>query len=125
MEQSVPSQGRIETFQKTSDNLGNLRIHETNVGSTQRGYSQSSPVHPVPYHLPRKSLSTLPDSGTIRLTEFTSKKEGDCNVKITGVTHELHPDIKSSSILISASSFLCHDYILVSFIIPARVFYLL
>ena len=38
------------------------------------------------------------------------------------VTYELHPDIKSSSIPTSASSFPCHDYILVSFIIAARVF---
>ena len=103
-ENRVPSQGRTETPQKTSDSLGNLRVDETNVDSTQRGYSQTSSVHPVPYHLPRESVSTLLDSGTIRSTEFASKKEGDCNVKVTGVTYKPHPDIKSS-ITTSASSY--------------------
>ena len=106
MRQSVPSQGRTETPQKTSDSLGNLRVDETNVDSTQRGYSQTSSVHPVPYHLPRESVSTLLDSETIRSTEFASKKAGDddCTVKVTGVTYELHPDIKSL-IPTSASSY--------------------
>ena len=51
MQQSVPSQS-----------LGNLRIDETNVDSTQGGYSQTSFVHPVPYHLPRKSVLALLNS---------------------------------------------------------------
>ena len=40
------------------------------------------------------------------------------------VTYESHPDIKASSIPISASPFPCYDYVLVSFIIEARVFIL-
>ena len=31
MQQNVPSQGRTETPQKTSDYLGNLRVDETNM----------------------------------------------------------------------------------------------
>ena len=76
-EDRVPSQGRTETPQKTSDSLGNLRVDETNVDSTQGGYSRTSPVHPVPYHLPKESVSTLLDSETIRSTEFASEKEGN------------------------------------------------
>ena len=77
--------------------------------STQGGYSWTSPVHPVPYHLPRESVSTLLDSGSksvicllspwavqtsrdIRSTEFASKKEGNgCNIKVRGVTYKPHP----------------------------------
>ena len=40
-------------------------------------------------------MSTLLDLGIIRSTEFTSKKKGDYNVMVTGVTYELHSDIKS------------------------------
>ena len=77
MRQSVPSEGRAETTQKTS-------------------YSRTSPLHPVPYHLPRKSVSTLLYLGTIRSTKFASKKKSDdCNVKVTDVTYKLHPDIMS------------------------------
>ena len=66
------------------------------MNSTQGGYSRTSSVHPVPYHLPKKSVSTLFDSGIIRSTEFASKKEGnDYNVKTTGVIYELYPGIKS------------------------------
>ena len=41
------------------------------------------------------------------------------------MTYKLYPDIKASSIPISASLFLCHDYVLISFIIKACVFNLL
>ena len=41
------------------------------------------------------------------------------------VTYKLHPDIKALSIPISASPFPCYDYVLVFFIIEARIFILL
>ena len=76
-------------------------------------------------------------------TELASKREGNCNVMVTRptnhmisthdhshdlvtwsrhVTYKLHPDIIVSSIPISASLFPYHDYVLLSFIIEARVF---
>ena len=104
---------------------------------TQEGYSRTSPVHPLPWHLPRKSVLTLLDSGSksviclsspwavqtsiaIRSMEFTSKKEGDdCNIKVTGVTYKPHPDIKSwpHPSLSSVTSTLLH-----LLIIAVRVF---
>ena len=70
----------------------------------------------------------LSNTRFLRSTELASKKEGNCNVKVTRptdhmisthdhlhdlptwsrhVTYELHPDIKASLIPISASSFPC------------------
>ena len=61
---------------------------------------------------------------TTRSTEFASKKEGN-NVMVIGMTYEFYFYLKSSLIPTSASSFLYHDYILISFIIEARMFSLL
>ena len=79
-------------------------------------------------------------------TELASKREGNYNVIVTRptnyiiltrdpsndlvtwsrqVTYELHPDIKTSSILIFASLFPCYDYVWLFFIIKAHVFSLL
>ena len=45
-------------------------------------------VYLVPYHLLREFVLTLLDSETLCSTEFVSKKEGDCNVKVTNVTYK-------------------------------------
>ena len=81
-------------------------------------------MHPVPYHLLRESVLTLLNSETIHLTKFASKKKGDHNVMVTGMTYELHPNIKSWPYLgllsVISTSGLHPGF----FIIKARVFIL-
>ena len=43
MRQSVSSQGRTKTPQRTNNNFGNLRIDETNVDSAPRGIFEHVP----------------------------------------------------------------------------------
>ena len=49
---NVPSQGRIEISQKTSDSLGNLRIDETNVEDAQEATLKQVPSIRYPITFP-------------------------------------------------------------------------
>ena len=58
MGQSVPSQGKTETPQKTSDSLGNLRVDETNVDGAPEATLERVPCIRYPTTFREKSVST-------------------------------------------------------------------
>ena len=84
--------------------------------------------------LPSSNSRFFPNRQVPRSAKLTSKKKGNCNIMVTKPTnymisicnhsynlltwswHKLHLDIKSSLIPISVSSFLCYDYIQVSYL---------